>query len=155
MGERVDVTDAVAYVGEAMRGRLEDLRLLQRLGDGAGKDLLREGCGDQVEGLGVELEGGEPLEDQANALLDEYPLCVEATTTFEIVLGIGGPDDRLLVECDGGREESEVGAAPSGYEIRRILYRYSWSGSAERVLSGENLDTAERFARQVVPELAE
>lgn len=33
-GARVDETDAVAYVGDAMRGRLEDLRLLQRLGNG-------------------------------------------------------------------------------------------------------------------------
>jgi hypothetical protein len=41
------------------------------------------------------------------------------------------------------------------YEIRRILYRYSWDGSAERVLSGEDYDVAERFARQVVPELVE
>jgi hypothetical protein len=145
----------VAYVGEAMRGRLEDLRLLQRLGDGAGKDLLREGCGDQVEGLGVELEGGEPLEDQANALLDEYLLCVEATTTFEIVLGIGGPDDRLLVECETVENRMREGRDHAAYEIHRILYRYSWSGSGERILNGEDYAVAERFARLVVAELVE
>jgi hypothetical protein len=151
-GEKVDETDAVAYVREAMRGRLEDLRLLQRLGNGEGKDVLREGLGDEVEGLGVELEGGEPLEDQALDRLGEYPLCVEATTTFEVILGTGGPDDRILVECDGGRETYLGG---QGYEIRRILYRYSWDGSAERELSGEDYDLAEHLARRVVPELVE
>jgi hypothetical protein len=147
---RVDETDASAYVGVAMRGRLEDLRDLTALSTGDAEYSVSDR---RAEELGI--DHGDYVGDQALDRLGEYPLCVEATTTFEIVLGTGGPDDRLLIECDGGREESEIGAAPSAYEIRRILYRYSWDGSAERVLSGEDFDTAERFARQVVPELGE
>jgi hypothetical protein len=147
---RVDETDAAAYVGDAMRGRLEDLRDLMALSTGDAEYVVSDA---RAEELGI--DHGDYVGDQASERLGEYPLCVEATTTFEIVLGTGGPDDRLLVECDGGREESEIGAAPSGYEIRRILYRYSWSGSAERMLSGADYDVAKCFARQVVPELAE
>ena len=147
---RVDETDAAAYLGEAMRGRLEDLRDLMALSTGDAEYRVSDG-GPRIGNRPGDYAGDHRPLDR----LDEYPLCVEATTTFEIVLGTGGPDDRLLIECEGGREESEVGAAPSAYEIRRILYRYSWSGSAERVLSGEDFDTAERFARQVVPELVE
>ena len=80
---------------------------------------------------------------------------MEATTTFEIVLGTGGPDDRLLVECEtgGNRRWDDRDHAPC--EIRRILYRYSWDGSAERELSGGDYDLAEHLARRVVPELVE
>jgi hypothetical protein len=46
------------------------------------------------------------------------------------------------------------GRHPRSYEIRRILYRYSWSGSAELELVGEDRRVAESFARRVVPELA-
>jgi hypothetical protein len=41
------------------------------------------------------------------------------------------------------------------YSIRRILYRYTWSGSGEVELIDEDSDTAEAFARQVVSELVE
>lgn len=157
MGERVDETDAVAYVGEAMKGRLETLRVLQAAIDDEGCNIAEPDAVAAELGIDpADVDGDRSdLVQVAETALYEFPLCVEATTTFEIVLGTGGPDDRLLIECDGGREESEIGAAPSGYEIRRILYRYSWSGSAERVLSGTDYDVAERFARQVVPELIE
>lgn len=150
MGTTVDETDAVAYVGRAMRGRLDDLALLTRTADSG----LREGTNDDLESLGFDLDEDD-LEDQATILLDEYPLCVEATTTFEIVLGTGGPDDRLLIECETIENRCRDERDHADYEIRRILYRYSWSGSGERVLSGEDYDVAERFARRVVPELVE
>lgn len=146
---RADKTDAVAYMEEAKRGRLEDLADLFALIDGENSvDEIRR------EELGVSSfhydEG-----DQANDRIHEYPLGVEATTTFHILLGSGGPDDRLLIECDtgGNRRWDDRDHAP--YEVRRILYRYSWSGSAERELVGEDFTLAERFARTVVPELVE
>lgn len=133
-----------------MRDRMQSIAALIRLreahnaADDADAALLEE--------LGVEFEGGDPLEDQAERLLDEFPLSVEATKLFEIVLGTGGPDDRLIVEC---REGEHNGVNQPSYEIRRILYRYSWSGSAERELTGEDRETAEALARRVVPELVE
>jgi hypothetical protein len=153
MSKRVDETDAAAYVAKAMRGRLEDLGDLIALSTGDAEYSVSD---ERAEELGI--DHGDYVGDQALDRLGEYPLCVEATMTFEIVLGTGGPDDRLLVECDS-YDESRIGADGSitsvQYEIRCILYRYSWSGSAERVLSGEDFDTAEQFARQVVSELVE
>jgi hypothetical protein len=142
-------TNAAEYVGTALRGRLDDLAALHQLIDGDGDQADQK----TVEGLGIgaeyddhELQGVEGLgeEDAAQDALDSYPLCVERATVFEIVLGTGGPDDRLVIEC-----------SEDPYEIERIFYRYSWSGSAERQLSGDDYDTAERFARSVVPELTE
>lgn len=139
-------TNAAEYVETAMRGRLEDLALLQRAVDRA-EDLSYGDMAD-LESLGA---GGEDVAVEAEEVLDEYPLCVESTVCYEIVFGTGGPDDRLVIECEAPSDKEGW----HGAEIRRILYRYSWSGSAERVLLGEDHDVAERFARSVVPELAE
>ena len=149
-----DKTNAAEYVRTAMRGRLDDLRLLILLSEG-GRELNRTQMLDVLELEGPADEG--EIVDAARERLDESPLSIETTTLFEIVLGTGGPDDRLIVECDAyGREEGpqEFSRGPR-YEIRRILYRYTWSGSGEVELSGEDYDTAEAFAREVVPELAE
>jgi hypothetical protein len=70
-------------------------------------------------------------------------------------LGIGGSEDRLNFECDTQRVGGMGNSALVSYEIRRILYRYPWSGTAEVELSGDDKEIAEAFARQVVPELAE
>jgi hypothetical protein len=92
----------------------------------------------------------EDVTEQADRLMAELPLCVEATTTFEVVLGTGGPDDRLVFECE--RWPGTEGSRDS-YDIRRVLYRYSWEGSGEVELYGEDREAAEAFARRVVPEL--
>lgn len=151
----IDETNAAEYIETAMRGRLDDLTILTGTADGKGEGWADP---DKLEALGVAekhaTEDDGVAAEEARERLEEYPLCVDTTTVFEIVLGTGGPDDRLLVECDSivapiyGDESRRL------YEIRRILYRYSWSGSAERELTGDNYEVAERFARSVVPELA-
>lgn len=159
--------DAAAEVESSMRSRLDDLAVLQRAANRAEDLSYGELAGLQALGVGDSPPEGEEACDvgsEAEERLYEYPLCVEATTTFEIVLGTGGPDDRILVECDvtecqcagdhcGGHQFH--GAPEPTYEIRRVLYRYSWTGSAERELYGDDLATAEEYARRVVPELAE
>lgn len=153
-----DTTDAAASVEKAMRGKLDDLAVLQRIAaehdDGATLSATKAA---ELEALGFSREG-DPLDEQAAQLLAEYPLCVETTTTFEIILDLGGPDELLLIECDV-YEDAHIGGSgaysPVTYEIRRVLYRYSWEGSAEVELTGEDRETAEGFARRVVPELAE
>lgn len=155
-----DETNAVEYVSTALRSRLDELGDLSKIARG---EDLGEYSNDEI--LALDLAYGQPgpvdasqLSEEAEQRLIEYPLCVEATITFEIVLGTGGPDDRLLFECEplekaGPREE--VDSYPQLYEIRRVLYRYSWMGSAERALSGSDRETAEDLARRVVPELVE
>lgn len=152
MSARVDETDAVAYVGEAMRGRLETLKLLQAMIDDEGRNIAEPDAVAAELGIDpADVDGdGADLMEVAETALHELPLCVETTTVHEIVLGTGGPDDRLVVEVSG-----YAGNDASGWSIARILYRYSWSGSAERALDGEDFEAAERFARQVVPELVE
>jgi hypothetical protein len=150
--ENWQVGDAAAEVEGAKRGRLDDLRALLLVASGDG-DQANEATVEALD-IGAEYDDhelqndGGDLEERATEAIDEYPLCVEATTMFEVVLGTGGPDDRLLFECSGGEGEWE-------WEIDRVLYRYSWTGSAERVLSGEDRETAEELARRVVPELTE
>lgn len=138
-----DSTNAVAYVGTAMRGRLDDLSALVAIA-----------AEEKVSTDGAELLGldSDRLRESAEEALAEYPLIVESTRLFEIVLGTGGPDDRLILECDHDGMGTHLS---DGYEIRRVLYRYSWSGSAEVELTGEDREIAEAFARRVVPELVE
>lgn len=151
------VGDAHAEVENAMRSRLDDLAALQRIARGEDID---EFSNDETLALGLAygIPGPIPdsqLEEEAGERLDELPLAVERTVRFEIVLGTGGPDDRLVFECervDGNGPEPE---APATYEIRRVFYRYSWTGSAEVELTGEDRVVAEEFARRVVPELVE
>jgi len=143
-----DETNAAEYVSTAMRGRLDDLAALHSVIDGEADQV------DEATMIGLDIGAEyddhelrtEPYGDQAQDALDTYALCTESTVLYEVVFGTGGPDDRLIVECDCDDE-----GRPAG--IRRILYRYSWSGSAERVLSGEDFDTAERYARSVLPAL--
>lgn len=163
-GERAEVGDAAAEIDEKMRGRLDDLAALQKLAEVHDEDDLEEWSNDELLALDIGYGEAGPLDpdqvaEQAQERLDEWPLCVEATMQFEIVLGTGGPDDRLIVECtpcDPMEAEGRLGApGETVYEVQRILYRYSWTGSAERVLYGDDLAAAEEYARRVVPELVE
>lgn len=104
----------------------------------------------------VEELSADDLREQADEYLREWPLCIEASTTFEIVLGTGGPDTRLMIECDRVEMNSvaiEQGRDRWSYEVRRVFYRYSWFGSADFELTGDDRAAAEAFARRVVPEL--
>lgn len=160
--ENWQVGDAAAEVEANKRSRIDDLYLLLGTAEGKG-----EGWADPaaLEALGVEdkhATEGDDAEDEAAERLDEYALCVESTRTFEIVIGTGGPDDRFLIECTEISEESTGSGSlsvtayePARYEIDRVLYRYSWTGSAERILSGDDRETVEAYARRVVPALAD
>ena len=144
--------DAAREIEGALRDRLDDLAMLENIAAGNGSRTERAT-------MDLDTEDAEAARDDAAERLDEYPLCVEVTTTFEVVLGTGGPDDRLLFECDHQPEGPErFDGAPGPrecFEIRRVLYRYSWTGSAERELRGDDRETAEALARRVVPELSE
>lgn len=148
-------TNAASYVGEAMRGRLDDLEALQRIARG---EDLNEFNNDETLALG--LAYGQPgpisdpqLEEEAGERLDEFPLAVQRTVQFEIVLSMGGPDDRIVVECERWEPSDRM---PNGsYEICGVYYRYTWSESAEVELTDKDREVAEEFARRVVPELAE
>lgn len=142
--------DATAEIEQQCKDRMASLGFLVRAATDAGDLIGSQPCRQRLAEYGIEtthLDDPAEVEEAATQVLSEYPLCVEATTVFEVVLGTGGPDDRLIFECSGDVEE--------GFEIDRVLYRYSWTGSAERVLSGEDREVAEEFARRTVPELAE
>jgi hypothetical protein len=146
-------TDIEAYAPIAARQDIADLDDLLAI---AGQEDPGISAG-RLEDLGLVLEGGDPPEDQANSLLDELPLAIETTVTFEIVLGTGGPDRRICLECEVELlDASEYGRFPDaeGFTVRRACYRYSWSGSAEVDLSGADRQVAEEFARRAIPELA-
>lgn len=159
-GIATETGDAHDEVDSHMRSRLDEIHNLDRL---ANPDVdLDEWSNDELLALdiGYGVEGAlsrEYIQEAAEEQLNEYPLCVEATTTFEVVLGTGGPDDLLLFECrkELGTKEDPSDFLDAHYEIRRVLYRYSWMGSATRVLTGDLKEVAEEFARRVVPELSE
>lgn len=146
-----DQTDARAYVETSARGLIEDLRVLAALSEYESSEEARQDIGaERIAGLGLDPDAFDRY--NAEEAIDQLPLAVEATTTFEVVLGTGGPDRRLCFECashDQGADNRPM------YEIRRVFYRYSWEGSAEVELTGEDRETAEAFGRRVVPELGE
>jgi hypothetical protein len=153
----VSRTDAPAYAPIAARALIGDLRIIAAVD--ATDDLSRVGgvSNERLESLGFDLDPDcEALEDQAGELMDSIALAVEATTTFEVVLGCGGPDVRLCFECVA--EESAVQPDPHtrpplSYEIRHVLYVYTWEGRGEVELYGDDREVAEAFGRRVVPEL--
>lgn len=150
MSERPDETDARAYVETGARAVIGDLRLLQAVVDGD----YDGGSDEMLESLGLEIEDGCIDVDEAIEVLYAMPLAVERTMTFEVILGTGGPDRRLCFECAVELIYPPDGRVVPTYEIRRVLYRYSWDGSAEVELVGADRQVAEAFARRVVPELA-
>jgi hypothetical protein len=149
-----DETDVAAYVSVSARDTLDDLSVVVAAASGDAGNYTAE----QLERVGLPGDPDMPGDD-AQETLYALPLSVDRTVCFEVVLGIGGPDRRIVVECDAVDsrvlERGENVLQSVGYEIRRVLYRYSWSGSAELELSGTDRETAEAFARQVVPELVE
>jgi hypothetical protein len=147
-GRQPAPTDAPAYGPTSATQMTSELRILLAIAGHRNPGFPD----DRLEESGFVLEAGDPLEDQANALIDELPLSIEATTTFEIVLGVGGPDRRLCLECRT-YDRSPQGYSETAYDIRRVYYRYSWSDASEVELKGEDRELSEEFARRVVPEL--
>jgi hypothetical protein len=145
-----DKTNAAEYVGTAMRSRLDELSILLKVAAGEESTKAERVAVDLAAAGEQDADDGWDVQQEAEDRIVETPLCIQTATIFEVVLGTGGPDDRLNVECIGGRA---LGC--DAYEIRRILYRYTWSGSGVIELFGEDFDTAEAFARRVVAELAE
>jgi hypothetical protein len=152
----IDQTDVHAYVGEAARSRMDTIRDLLRIATGD-EAIIDEYSNDETL---LDLAYGQPgpisaeqLAEEAAERLDTLPLCVESTRTFEIVLGTGGPDDRILIEC--GEDPQGSPGRDMDYEPRRVSYRYSWEGSGEVKLTGEDREAALELARRVVPELAD
>lgn len=155
----VDETDAKAYIGIAMRDRMDELTDLLSLTDLQFTEEVAERLGStRIGELGIDEETPEPnMVEEAERALRQTILCVDKAMVFEIVLGTGGPDSRILIECDMSTAdyEGDPMATSTVYEIRRVLYRYSWSGSGEIELSGGDRLAAEMLARRVVPELVE
>jgi hypothetical protein len=109
----------------------------------------------RLEDLGLSLEAGARLPDQADRLIDAMALAVDVLVTFEIVLGGGGSARRLRFECGVDLlDPGEFGRFPDadGFTTRRVFF-HPWVGSAEVELHGEDRRVAEAFARRVVPEL--
>ena len=153
-----DETDARAYVATSARDLIGDLHSLVRIAEWE-DDVTTAEIAEALE-VGHE-EAGEMGEDarfEADDRLIEMPLAVEATTTFEVVLGCGGPDRRLCFECHGSPSRVQPDPytpPPIVFEIRRVLYCYSWDRAAEIELTGKDREVAEVFGRRVVPELGE
>lgn len=150
--------DAAAEVDESLRSRMDTLDVLARCMDAANDGAEPDELGDyeltreQIEAVGLDPDAFDA--ENVDVALTELPLAVEATMTFEVVFGTGGPDDRLLIECDGVEPGPHDGHGGS-WEPRRVSYRYSWTGSAERELHGRERELALDYARRVVPELGE
>lgn len=153
------------HVAEAAVGDAADIALLMALSQATDREDVNEvGSSEKIEGLlgigNILDEDPQDLAEAAERVMDGWPLAVESTVTFEIVLGVGGPDSRILIECDVEQHGSPA-TVPSGYErelsyeIRRVCYRYSWSGTADYEFSGEARAAVEAFARRVVPQLSE
>lgn len=160
-GIPAETGDAHGEVDAEMRSRLDELHNLLRLAN-PGVD-LDEWSNDEL--LAMDIGYGVPgalsreyIQEAAEERLDAYPLAVERTVSLEVVLGTGGPDTRLIFECDLAIEEPgpyDPQGARDVLDIRRVLFRYSWTGSAEVELRGEDREIAEEFGRRVVPELVE
>lgn len=128
----------------AASGQQERLALVSRvLTEGSTRDVSNE----ESEAVGLEFDGRDMAEDAAERLY-EYPLRVEATTTFEVVLGAGGPGDRLCLECDGCPADWQPDLhtpPPTVYGPLRPL-PLLLVGRAGLRLRGEDREVAEAFA---------
>lgn len=149
-------------------GAHDDASLAEVAEDSATRDLIAE----LAQGAMFETEIGawltasegdrEPLPDRAVEELSEaareriyeLPLAVSAKTVFRVELSTGGPADWLEVFCSGDTPLYEPAGDGEHYEVERIVYHFAdWFDHAERDLSGFELEAAEDFARNVVPEL--
>lgn len=147
-----DRTDVAAYAPISARRAISDLQVLLDIAEHRDPGFSDE----RLEDLGFVLEGGDPLADQAERLIDARPWGIQATVTFAVVLEPAAPQRSLCLECDVDLldpDELRRFLGRGGYEVRRVFYRYSWSDPAEVELSGADRQIAERFAARVVSEL--
>lgn len=151
-----DETKAREYVAVAMRHRLDDIATLINLSESEPDDLDLERV--DLDGLGFspDIEPSN-VRESADVLIDELPLCVDQVHEFHIVLGTGGPDDRIIIECDvippQSRRSEPVAITATRYEVSRITYRYTWDGMGEIELRYEDYAAAYSFACRLIPEL--
>lgn len=137
-------------------GRVALLRALQQLADySMGDDLSRvalDVLGESMIEMPEREDDEDGIREAGRERMVELPLGVSSKTVFRIDLSTGGPGDWLEVECDYGGDRSEP--HDGSYSIEGITYHFNdWFDHAERTLDGDDLATAEAFARQVVPEL--
>ena len=153
--DEVDPTSPPDVIESSAAGRLKHVAsLLALVGAATGDSTVSDDQAAELLGMSAEQvreEGESVIAEAAEQAIHEMPLAVEQTRLFEVVLGTGGPDDRLIFECD---IDAETGRIHEVDPIRRVLYRYSWQGSAEIELRGDQRRTAEDFGRRVVPALA-
>lgn len=159
MTKEADETDARAYVETSATHLLGELRDLEAIVGAVyeGTDVVEElGVGRVGDALGQDVGDMTPgeLSTAAEDRLLGLPLAAERTMTWELVLATGGPDRRLCFECAVEMIHPPDGRVVPTYEIARVHYRCSWSGSAEVRLYGTDREVAESFARRVVSELA-
>lgn len=141
-----------------LASRLESIRTLQRLADAYDDDTARAalaapGGMDWLAETGEDWNAGDhdAISDAARETLQGYPLAVSSRVVFHIDLSTGGPGDWLEVFCDVERHEHWT-----EYTAERITYHYAdWFDHASRELDGPDFDTAETFARSVVPEMVQ
>lgn len=156
-----DETVPALYVEKSAEHLTTELAALTKLADLIDEDALDEWSNDELlaHDIGYGVPGPltvDQVREEAEERLDALPLAIERATTFEIVLGVGGPDRRLLIDCEAGYErEHEDPRSRTTYEIKGVRFRYSWGYSVEIPLTGEAREAAERFASRVVPELVE
>lgn len=115
---------------------------------------------DSARDLDLTAEDVESINDQAYEALHELPLGVSAHTVFRVELSTGGPADWLEVTCTGHEIRrnayTDDTTAWTEWEVERISYHFAdWFDHAAVELEGADFETAEAFARSVVPELAE
>lgn len=152
-------------IGEHLDGRLTDFRAIAELQDhdsilrfddvpdglSSGETGLSRRALDMAREQAGEEYGRDPA-SIADDILDAYPLGVSRKAVFRVELSTGGPADWLEVIC--GNTVADPYGARGGLEVEEIVYHFAdWFDHAERELSGEEFDAAERFVCSVVPEL--
>lgn len=139
-------------IADHMSGRLADFLAIAELQDADPMEAHPD-VSERAKEMANEYGAGD-LQEIADDILDSYPLAVSARTVFRVDLSTGGPADWLEVVCSGNTPNYEPAGEGEHYEVERIVYHFAdWFDHAERQLTGEDFDAAERFARSVVPEL--
>lgn len=139
--------DGIAAAFEIVTGapNVEEADLSERA-----REILSE------RGIDTDDTSDSDIEEAARDYLRELPLGVSAKTVFRIDLSTGGPGDWLEVECSGDTPNYEPAGEGEHYEITGVEYHFNdWFDHAQRTLRDDDLERAEAFAREVIPELIE
>jgi hypothetical protein len=149
-------------IDEQMAGRLGDIAAMQRLARWQDGDTIDDAMGELLRERSAESEDESTVNDAGYRAMQQLPLGVSAQTVFRIDLSTGGPGDWFEVRCSGNApaykrydcQTDRTAFVP--FEIESISYHFNdWFDHAEQELHGDELATAEAFAREVVPELVD